>query len=445
LLFYAKSDEFTWNKEAAVTEHKPKYLRTKYRYDDDRGTYRLVVLTGSGTTRRGESGRPWRGYDPTTAGRHWAVPGDAIEVLRRDGVEIPKGVLNRLEVLFQHGLVRFPEKSDGEKGVPEYKRYLQQGKAAIQDVITDIPPVNSQAKERTGYPTQKPLALLERIIQASSNEGDMVFDPFCGCGTAILAAQHLKRRWIGIDITHVAVSVLRRRLEAEGFSDVDLRRIYGEPQDFKSAKTLALAKPHGRFEFQAWMVDTVGGIPVDARDDPRVAKRGGDGGIDGWLLFRDDPKSARSNHMVLSVKSDVSPGHEMVRELIGTVATTKATAGALLLLHKPTPGMRSAAKAAGTYSSELYNPDKRHDKIQILCVADIFKGKELTYPGWNSTRRSIPPMGVAGSSGDLFEWAAARPPAKAKPRGKGVKKAKYPEQIDEKVLRAAEKTTKRRK
>src|SRR5262249_22327048 len=159
------------------------------RFEDTRGRYRLVVLTGPGIT-KGASGQPWRGYDPTVAGRHWAVPKSALGMLEAEGVTIPTSLQDQLELLHERGFIRFPEKRDGSQGVPEFKLYLPKGQP-IQDVILDIPPINSQAQERLGYPTQKPVALLERIISASSNPGDLVLDPFCGCGTAVHAAQKL--------------------------------------------------------------------------------------------------------------------------------------------------------------------------------------------------------------------------------------------------------------
>jgi hypothetical protein len=147
ILFYTRSEIYTWNK--VLQAHDPNYIDTKYRFVDERGCYRLVVLTGPGKT-KGASGQPWRGYDPSAAGRHWAVPRQAIEALREEGVAIPADLHEQLELLFQCGFVRFPEKGrSGGLGVPEFKLYLEKGQP-IQDIITDIPPVNSQAKERLG-------------------------------------------------------------------------------------------------------------------------------------------------------------------------------------------------------------------------------------------------------------------------------------------------------
>jgi DNA modification methylase len=152
ILFYTKSDSYKWNR--VLQSHNEEYLEDKYRFEDERGRYRLVVMTGPGT-RKGASGEPWRGYDPTAGGRHWAVPGRAIMALQEEGLTAPISLQDQLDFLYEHGLIRFPEKRDGTNGVPEFKLYLPQGQPA-QDIILDIPPINSQAQERLGYPTQNP-------------------------------------------------------------------------------------------------------------------------------------------------------------------------------------------------------------------------------------------------------------------------------------------------
>lgn len=414
LFFYSKGDAYAWNREGAVQEHASRYIEGKYRFEDERGRYRLVVLTGSGT-RNGESGKPWRGYNPTAAGRHWAVPGDAIDLLREDGHEIPKGVHAKLELLLANGFIRFPEKAKGKQGVPEYKRYLTDGGTPIQDVVVDIPPINSQATERTNYPTQKPIALLERVIRASSNEGDVVLDPFCGCGTAVVAAQRLDRRWVGIDITHVAVSVLKNRLETE-FPGLAYR-VRGEPEDITSARRLAEDRWD---EFQAWVVDKVGGIPLNPTEEKKVAKKGKDGGVDGILLFRDDPKAPSSHRMIISVKAGKSLAPSMVDELYGTVTRQNARAGVLLTAYKPTPGMLNTARAYGTYTSEMYARKQHFPVIQIVSVEDIFAPgwRHLDFPGANTSFKSQPPPRIDAEGNEVLKprptrKAAAPPPEQA--------------------------------
>ena len=212
ILFYRKSRQKVWNN--IYTEHDPEYIKKAYRHQDERGLYRVDNLTAGNVTAKGESGQPWRGVDPSLVGRNWSTP-------RRgawpEGVEPPANyeelsVHERLEALDAAGMIYWPLKGR----VPGFKRYLStsQGRR-VHDVITDIRPIASKSKERVGYPTQKPIALLDRIIKASSNEGDVVLDPFCGCATTCVAAERLQRHWIGIDISPRAVDLVRVRLENE--------------------------------------------------------------------------------------------------------------------------------------------------------------------------------------------------------------------------------------
>ena len=187
-------------------------VRSKYRHEDDRGRYRRDNLTGPGTS-DGEAGKPWRGWNPTDIGRCWSVPktGDYaawIEANLIPRYRAEESILARLNMLLDAHLIEFTT-----SGTPELKRYLVASPGQVPpDVWTDIPPVNSQAKERTGYPTQKPLALLDRIIQASSSPDDMVLDPFCGCATALVAADRLQREWAGIDLSPLAVKLVNERI-----------------------------------------------------------------------------------------------------------------------------------------------------------------------------------------------------------------------------------------
>lgn len=373
LLVYSKSAQPHFQPTLVPGEHAklPHTLIT----GADGQKYQTYELTGAGT-RNGETGAPWRGFDPTTLGRHWGNLHAAMDEWDRDG------------------LIHWPSKKGGWPRRRAATPFVAADRmVTVGDVWTDIDRINQAAKERLGYPTQKPVALLERIILAASKPGDLVLDPFAGCGTTIEAAERLGRKWVGIDITHLAVSVLRRRMEG-GFPGLKLS-MHGEPADAASARTLAKANPH---EFQAWIVDKVGGVPLEVSDDPKVAKKGGDRGIDGVLLFRDDPKATRSHRMVISVKATASVTPEMVRELRGTMVREKATCAALLLLTDPTDGMRKEAKSDGQYKSEFYKPV---DKIQILSVSDIFSGKELAIPGAVTTHKSIPPAGAPGSSLEL--------------------------------------------
>ena len=215
ILFYRKSETFTWNPQWLPLSEE--HVTRAYRNEDERGRWQSDQLTASGL-RAGESGEPWRGVDPSNVGRHWATPTQGAmhdyiieqELIPGWPKEFP-GVQARLDALDGAGLVHWP--NDGN-GMPRLKRYLAAAKGtAVEDIIADIAPVGAQARERIGYPTQKPLALLERIIKASSNEGDVVLDPFCGCATACVAAENLGRRWIGIDISPKAVELVNMRLQ----------------------------------------------------------------------------------------------------------------------------------------------------------------------------------------------------------------------------------------
>ena len=214
ILYYANGDEPTWNGSWQPLDEK--HVERKYRHNDERGRYMCGDPMGAGIT-GGESGRPWRDYDPASAGRHWAIPrtgayAEWIEINIIPGYRNIKGVHARLDALDEAGLIHWPVRGQ----VPYIKRYLVAAKGdAASDIITDIGALGPTGSERTGYPTQKPLALIERLIAASSNEGDVVLDPFCGCATACVAAEKLGRNWIGIDISPKAADLVQSRLRGE--------------------------------------------------------------------------------------------------------------------------------------------------------------------------------------------------------------------------------------
>jgi site-specific DNA-methyltransferase (adenine-specific) len=225
-----------------------------------------------------------------------------------------------------------------------------------------IPPINSQAKERIGYPTQKPLALLERIIQASSNEGDVVLDPFCGCGTAVVAAQKLNRKWIGIDITHLAINLMRNRLKDSFGIEA---KVIGEPEDIEGA--IALSQ-QDRYQFQYWACGKIHARPLGEK------KKGADKGIDGVIQFIDDATSS-PKRVVVQVKS----GHVSVKDIreLETVAADNAI-GVFITLEPPTRPMVEEAVSAGYYHSPIWNRD--YPKIQIITVEELFSGKKVDMP-----------------------------------------------------------------
>ena len=215
ILFYCAGDAYQWNTQ--WVPHDKKYTKRAYYKTDERGRWRSADLTASGP-RSGESGEPWRGIDPGKAGRHWSTPtqGGMNDFIIKHGL-IPgwpgqyPGVHSRLDALDTAGLIYWP--AEGQ-GMPQLKRYLDSTKGtAIDDVFADISRLEAKSNERVGYPTQKPLALLERIIKASTNEGGMVLDPFCGCATACVAAENLGRHWVGIDLSAKAVELVNSRLQ----------------------------------------------------------------------------------------------------------------------------------------------------------------------------------------------------------------------------------------
>ena len=247
LFFYSKTQQYVWNN--VFEKYEDSYIDGYYRFEDARGKYQLVSLTGAGT-RTGDSGKSWREINPTDIGRHWAVPNSALREIA-DGVDTSTWTTQeKLDLLDLKGLIYWPKHGI----IPRQKRYLDEAPGVrIQDIITDIQPISSQAAERLGYPTQKPLTLLERIINASSNPGDLVLDPFCGCGTAIAAAQKLGRRWIGIDITHLAVTLMKHRLWDTFGKDLPFQ-VIGEPVSLPDAQALATSNP---YQFQWWALGLV--------------------------------------------------------------------------------------------------------------------------------------------------------------------------------------------
>lgn len=247
------------------------------------------------------------------------------------------------------------------------KRYLdEQEGIPLSDVWTDISPINSQAAERLGYPTQKPEALLERIIKASSNEGDIVLDPFCGCGTTVAAAQKLNRRWIGIDITHLAITLMKQRLK-DAHGDGVKFKVIGEPKSIQDAHALA---EQDKYQFQWWALGLVG-----ARPDSSDQKKGADKGIDGKIIFQAGEN--KFEKVIISVKAGhTSVAH--VRDLRGVVDREKAAIGVLISMQEPTSHMKTEAATAGFYESELWR--KKYPKIQILTIDELMSGKTIDMP-----------------------------------------------------------------
>jgi site-specific DNA-methyltransferase (adenine-specific) len=332
ILFYTCSDTFVFNRQRAAFSDE--YVASKFTHVDEQGRrYRLSDLNPPA-----ERGPVYEFHGVTKA---WRFTEEKMRQLDAEG---------RIYTASQQAqLKRYLDELDGQ---------------AVHELWTDIPPINPMAQERLGYPTQKPEALLDRIIKTSSNEGDVVLDPFCGCGTAIAVAQKLKRRWIGIDITHIAITLIRSRLRhafptmAPGTYDVT-----GEPTTLNEAQKLAA---DDKFQFQLWALGLVG-----AR--PEQVKKGADQGVDGRLFFHLDDGETRQ--VVLSVKGG-STGPDHVRDLAGVVGRDNAEIGVLLTLEKPSPKMYEEAAGHGVYVS----PWGRHPRVQILTIADLLSGKRIDMP-----------------------------------------------------------------
>jgi hypothetical protein len=253
--------------------------------------------------------------------------------------------------------------------VPSYKRYLDEMPGVpLQDIWDDIFPVAAQANERLGYQTQKPQSLLERIIKYSTNEGDIVLDPFCGCGTAVVAAQKLNRKWIGIDVTHLAINLMRNRLK-DSFPGIKFE-VIGEPKDLASARALAM---HDRYQFQWWALGLIGARPLGEQ------KKGADKGIDGVIHFIDGV-GGKAKRVVVQVKSG-HVGSNVVQQLKGTI--TNDAIGVLITLEPPTEPMKVEAISSGYYHSPIYEKD--YPKIQILTVEELFQGKRIDMPPQTQT------------------------------------------------------------
>jgi hypothetical protein len=264
-----------------------------------------------------------------------------------------------MQKLEREGRLHFPPKGDRLR----LKMYLdEQPGAAVQDIWTDIYGLGGSATDRLGYPTQKPVALLERIVASSSNPGDIVLDPFCGCGTALIASQKLGRRWIGIDVTYLAIGVMRRRL-ADSFPDLPPIHVEGEPTEVEGARLLATQLPEGRYQFQWWALDEIGALPASGDH-----KKGSDTGIDGRITFTGADGGLLQ--ALVSVKSG-HPKADDVRVLKAVCEREGAAIGIIVTLDEPTKPMRHEATIAGTYHSDVSGKD--YPRIQILSVADLLE------------------------------------------------------------------------
>jgi DNA modification methylase len=267
-----------------------------------------------------------------------------------------------MERLYKEGRIKlYP---DGTAMINAYVRYLDESDGQpVQDFWNDIGVIAAPAKERLGYPTQKPVALLERILSASSNPGDVVLDPFCGCGTTVHAAEKLGRQWIGIDVTHLAISLIEYRLK-DAFPGISFI-VTGRPKDLDGARDLAT---RDKYQFQWWAVSLVEAQPYGGK------KKGADGGIDGFIFFRSGPKSVEK--AIVSVKGG-GVGVKDIRELIAVVDRERAKIGVYVCLEPPTEPMKKEAAGAGLYDT---GTGRKVPKIQLFTIEELFAGKRPDIP-----------------------------------------------------------------
>lgn len=357
ILFYSKTDQFFYN--LLHTAYTQEYINTFFDQLDENGQYYMRRdLTAS--IQRASTGQlyEWKGIKPPPS-RCWAMTEDKM---------------NELDA---KGKIHWPKKA---KGIPRLKIYPEDIPGIpLQDLWTDIRVMHNRSSERLGYPTQKPLALLERIIQASSREGDVVLDPFCGCGTAVHAAHKLGRNWIGIDITHLAIGVIEQRLH-NAFPGI-VFAVEGAPKDLASAQDLA---KHNKYQFQWWACWLVKAQPYQGK------KKGADSGIDGLIYFRDDDGLAKK--MIVSVKGGDNINVGMIRDLKGVVEREKAQLGLFITPTPPTQPMIKEAVTGGYYESPHFG---QYPRIQLLTVEGLLDRTERPlYPDLSQGGETFKPAKV---------------------------------------------------
>lgn len=337
ILFYTRTSTYVWNK--LYGNYREQYVKKYYSYEEGGRLFQPTSLLGhQGVNKVYE----WNGIS-----KPWRYPKE------------------RLDELNEAGLLYFP----GEGGVPRLKRFLDEQKGQlVESLWIDIPPVNSQATERLGYPTQKPEALLERIIKASSNDGDIVADFFCGCGTAVTVAQKLNRKWLGVDISHLAVKLIAKRL-GDTYGDEILKtfEIHGFPKDIDSARELANNVKGGRLEFEEWIVEVLlHGVINERRNEM---------GFDGYRTFSIYDKKYI---VMIEVKSG-NANPTQLNHFIKTVEDKKGSIGLFICFaNEITKNMEIIAKKEGQFTDDFDNT--YCDKIQLISVEELMEGKRPMIP-----------------------------------------------------------------
>jgi DNA modification methylase len=345
ILFYSKTDAPIWRQ--TFTPYDPAYINESYKHVEEATgrRYSTSPMTGPGGAAKGNPVFDWQGHI-----RAWRYSKETMQRLHDEG---------RIHY--------------SKTGNARQIRYLDEAKGLpTQDIWSDINSLSGAHAERLGYPTQKPLALLERIIEASSNPGDVVLDPFCGCGTSVVAAQKLNRKWIGIDITHLAVSLIRTRLiDTFGDEITGEIEVIGDPKDPGAARALFEQDP---YQFEWWALSLVNAMPANAK------KKGADRGIDGEIRFHVDT-SGKVQRCLVQVKGG-GVNSSVIRDLKGTMEREKAVMGILITLQPPSRPMRTEALEAGFYTTPT-----GHDfpVIQILTIEELLSGTEARTPNTVAT------------------------------------------------------------
>lgn len=344
ILYFGKTENPTWNKIYA--EHSTEYIKNFYKTKDEKGRpYQLTSVTAPGG--RGPK------YEFLGIVRNWRYTKENMEKLYKEGniIQTKAGT------------------------VPRFKRYLDEQKGVpLQDIWDDIKFIQGRSDEFLGYPTQKPVSLLERIVKASSKKGDWILDPFCGCGTTIAAAEKLKRNWVGIDITMLSINLVKHRLEKQFGLGVKQMNVDGVPADLSGAKALFNKDP---FEFEYWVLDLVNAMPAQSKSKENM--RGADKGIDGVITFHKDVDNGKWKYgkIIVQVKGGKVQRNQ-IATLKGDVEREKADGGLFITLENPTAPMKSEAVDAGSFS--VHFSKEEFPKIQILTVEELLSGKKPNLP-----------------------------------------------------------------
>lgn len=351
ILFYNKGKQSTWNPQ--YTPYDQEYIDRDYRRVDEHGRrYRIDNLQGPGGA---EKGNPY--YEVMGVSRYWRYSKEKMQALINQG--------------------RVIQTRPG--AVPQYKRYLDEMPGIpLQNLWDDIPLINNRSKEALGYPTQKPLSLLERVLLTSSNPGDIVLDPFCGCGTTIAAAQKLGRTWVGIDVTHLSIALQKYRLQ-EMFPGI-VFKVIGEPKDIGAARQLA---SEDRYQFQWWALSLIRARPLGGDSGSKQGKKGSDKGIDGVISFIDDA-TGKAKQILVQVKSGKVKSGD-IRDLVGTLQREGGAIGVFITLEPPSRDMTTEAFSAGYYDSPGWG--KKYPKVQILTIDQLLRGAAVDMPLANITFR----------------------------------------------------------